>query len=283
MVVFVAASVGIQLFANFLGSGFYGSAELQYAFTIFQLPYGVFVVAIVTALVPELSESHASGDAQGYRDGLSFGLRMLAFIVVPASVGMVALSEPIVGLLYERGRFGPDDTLLVAAILRAYGMGLLGYAAYFMLVRAFYSRQNTRTPALLNVGLLVLYCALAYGLSRTVLGLEGVAYALSGAYAVLAVALLVAIHRESGSLDGRRLLRSLTKILVAGAAMYAVASAGVWLTGTGTSAPDRAAVLVFVGGAAVAAYLAAAHLLRAEELKNVNSLVRRRKLKGNGR
>jgi putative peptidoglycan lipid II flippase len=205
---------------------------------------------------------------------------MLAFVVVPASVGMVTLSVPIVGLLYERGRFGPDDTLMVAAILRAYGVGLLGYAAYFMLVRAFYSRQNTRTPALLNVGLLVLYCALAYGLSRTMLGLEGVAYALSGAYAVLAVALLVAMRRESGSLDGRRLLRSLTKILAAGATMYAVASVGVGLTGTGTNALDRAAVLVVVGGAAVASYLAAAHLLRADELKNVDSLVRRRKSSG---
>ncbi|MCA1849316.1 MAG: hypothetical protein LC704_10105, partial [Actinobacteria bacterium] len=133
-------------------------------------------------------------------------------------------------LLYERGEFGPRATQEVAALLVAYSVGLLGYATYFLLVRAFYSRQNTKTPALLNVFLFALYVALAYGLSRA-FEVIGVALALSGANAALALLGLAAMRREIKRLDGRRLLHSLSKILVAGAVMYAVAWGGVALLG----------------------------------------------------
>src|SRR5215217_3101851 len=179
MVVLVAASVAFQAFGVYLATQFEAVAELNYAFAVFSLPYGVFVVAIATALMPELSERHSRGDDEGYREIFSFGLRITALVVVPASAGMVALATPIIGLLYERGEFDARDTQTVAALLAAYSIGLLGYATYFFLVRAFYSRQNTKTPALLNAILLGVYVVLAYGLTRVV-GVTGVALALSG-------------------------------------------------------------------------------------------------------
>lgn len=275
MVVLVAASVAFQAFGAYLATQFEAYAELNYAFTIFSLPYGVFVVAIATALMPELSEKHARGDTEGYRDTFSFGLRTMVFVVVPSAVGMISLSEPIVGLLYERGRFEAQDTLAVSALLAAYAAGLLGYSAYFFFVRAFYSRQNTRTPALLNVAIFVLYAGLAYGLSR-VLGVVGVVIALSAAYAVLAALSLVATRREIKRVDGRRLLNSVIRISAAGAVMYAVARTGTALFGVGASFPERLLILAGVGGASLAAYLGAAYLLRAEELRSALALLRRR-------
>lgn len=275
MLVFVASSVGVQLIAYRLASGFGGTAEIQYAFIIFQLPYGVFAVAIATALTPELSEHHTRGDTAGYRYTLSFGLRNLAFIMVPALVGLAALSVPIIGALYERGAFGYEDTLSVAPILTAYAAGLLGYAAYFVLVRSFYSRQNTRTPAALNVGLLALYVVLALVLTSA-LGLIGVALAFSAAYTVLALALLAAMRREIKRIEGRRLLGSLARILAAGAIMYAVARAGLAIMGSGSSFVGYAAVLILIGGASLAAYLGSAYLLRVEELRSAMTLLRRR-------
>jgi putative peptidoglycan lipid II flippase len=276
--VLVAATVGVQVAVNLFGSSFGGVEKLFYAFVIFQLPYGVFVVAIATALVPELSERFARRDQDGYRENLSFGLRMTAFVAVPASVGLVALAEPVVGLLYEHGNFTSEDTSEVAALLATYGVGLLGYAASFVLVRSFYSRQNTKVPALLNVGLLVLYVALAYTLSR-VMELAGVALAFSGAYTVLALALLAAMRRELKCLDGRRLLRSLSRILAAGAVMYAVAKGGLILTGAGSGTLDRTVVLALVGGGALAAYLGVAFVLRAEEMGSAISSLRQRNAK----
>src|ERR671914_176565 len=164
VLVFTAATVGVQAAVNLFGSRFGGVEKLYYAFVVFQLPYGVFVVAIATALVPELSERFARADEGGFRENLSFGLRTTAFVAVPATVLLVAFS-----------------------------VGLLGYALSFLLARSFYSRQNSKTPALLNAGLLALYVALAYALSRT-MALTGVALAFSGAYTLLALALLEAMR-----------------------------------------------------------------------------------------
>src|SRR5215210_1179124 len=275
MVVLVAASVGFQLFGAYLATGFESLAELNYAFTIFSLPYGVFVVAIATALMPELSEQYSRRDADGYRDTFSFGLRTMAFVVIPSAVGLISLSKPIVGLLYERGHFGSQDTEDVSSLLLVYGAGLLGYSVYFYLVRAFYSRQNTRTPAVLNVAIFLLYAALAYGLSR-LWEVTGVVLALAIAYTVLAILSLAAMRRETGRLDGRRLLGSLLKVSVSGAAMYAVARVGTLLLGIGSDFATRLLVLIAVGGVSLAVYLGVAFLLGTEELKSVATLLRRR-------
>jgi putative peptidoglycan lipid II flippase len=276
VLVFTAGSIGVQFVGGTLLGSYYGAvAQLYFAFTVFSLPYGIFVIAIETATMPELSERHVREDAEGYRDTLSFGLRTMAFIVVPASVGLVVLANPTVALLYERGEFTSGSTEIVADILIAYSVGLLAYAAYFLLVRAFYSRQNTKTPALLNIGFFVLYTVLAYGLSL-VMGVTGIALALSVTSAVFALLGLAAMRREIRRIDGRRLMRSLARILAAGAAMYAVAWGGGWFLGTGSDLLERATILVVVGGVSLAAYLGTAFLLGAEELKSAISLLRRR-------
>ena len=275
MVVLVAASVAFQAFGVYLATQFQAVAQLNYAFAVFSLPYGVFVVAIATALMPELSERHARGDDEGYRDTFSFGLRTMVFVVVPSAVGMVALANPIIGLLYQRGQFDTQDTRAVATLLVVYSVGLLGYSAYFFLVRAFYSRQNTITPAMLNVAIFLLYAALAYALSH-VFEVLGIVLALSVAYAVLAVLGLLTTRREIKRIDGRRLLRSTAKVLAAGAVMYAVARGGTVVLGTGSDAAGRALILAVVGGASLAAYLGVAYALKTEELKAAVGLLRRR-------
>jgi putative peptidoglycan lipid II flippase len=275
MVVLVAASVGFQAFAAFLASGFGAIAELGYAFTVFSLPYGIFAVAIATAFLPELSERYSQGDSEGYRENLSLGLRAMTFVMVPATVGTAAFAKPIVGLLYQRGKFEEEDTRIVATILVAYAVGLLGYSAYFFLVRAFYSRQNTKTPAVLNVAIFVVFVGFSYYLSNW-LKAPGIALALSVSYAVLALASLWATRREIGNVDGGRLLVSLTKVLIAGAAMYAAAQIGISLFGAGSDFVERAGVIFLIGGLSVAVYLGVALLLRTEELGYVISLISRR-------
>ncbi|CAN5684018.1 murein biosynthesis integral membrane protein MurJ [soil metagenome] len=275
MVVLVAASVGFQLFGTFMATQFKAAALLGYAFAIFSLPYGIFVVAIATALMPELSEKHSREDLVGYRDTFSFGLRVMSFVVVPSMVALVALAEPMVGLLYERLNFDAQDTQRVAALLAAYSIGLLGYSAYFFFVRAFYSLQNTMTPATLNVLILAVYVVLVYALAET-FGAIGIPLALSITYSILALLALAAMRREIKWIDGRQLLRSLAKILLAGVIMYAVSQAGTILLGTGAGALGRALIIVTVGGTSLAAYLGAAFLLKAEEISWAATLLRRR-------
>jgi putative peptidoglycan lipid II flippase len=121
----------------------------------------------------------------------------------------------------------------------------------------------------------VLYVALAYALSR-IMALTGVALAFSGAYTLLALALLAAMRQEIKHLDGRRLARSMVKILAAGAAMYTVTRGGTALLGVGSGALERVLILAFVGGASLAAYLGVALLLRMEEVSSAVALLRPR-------
>ena len=277
VLVLVAATVGVQIMANLFASRFDGVDELYYAYIIFLLPYGVFVVSIATALTPDLSEKFTNHDADGYRDTLSSGLRATAFVTVPALVGLSALAVPVVGLLYQRGEFSPDDTRLVAAILTAFAIGLPGYAIQFVLVRAFYARQSSVTPAALNIGLLVVFVGTAYILSDT-LGLVGVALGFSLAYTLLAAALLAAMHREAQGIEGRQFAVSLAKMLAAGIVMYIAARFSLYLVGTGTSAPGRILVVTLVGSVSLASYLGASLLLRVEEVRSVGSLLKTRRI-----
>lgn len=276
MVILVAASVGFQFFATFLATGFGAASDIIYAFTIFSVPYGILAVAISTALMPDLSEQHSRGDLESYRRTFSLGLRSIAFVLVPASIGMIVLAEPVVGLLYQRGAFDTEQTQTVATLLAAYAVGLVGYSAYFFLVRAFYSRQNTKTPAILNVAIFVIFVVFAYALSR-LWQAPGIALALSAAYAVLALASLAATRREIGRIDGHRLATSLARIAAAGVAMYALALAGVELLGAGNSFWERLTILMLVGGISTAAYLGVALALRAEELRAVLEMLKRRR------
>jgi putative peptidoglycan lipid II flippase len=174
----------------------------------------------------------------------------------------------------------------VAAVLTAFAIGLPGYALQLVLVRSFYARQNSSTPALLNIGLFIVFVGFAYFFSAAY-GLTGVAAGFSAAYTLLAFALLFAMHREIEGVEGRRLAKSLMKILAAGLVMYAVARTGISLTGAGSSLPGRALILCAVGGASFAAYFGFAFLLRTEELRSAVSLIGSRSSSrsepGNGR
>ena len=143
-------------------------------------------------------------------------------------------------------------------------------------MRAFYSRKNTKTPAILNVFIFMIFVGFSYTLSRF-LQAPGIALALSTAYVVLALASLALTRREIGRVDGRRIAVSLFKALSAGAVMYALAVAGTELLSIGGSVWERLAVLALVGGVSTATYLGVTFILRSEELGYVLALLRKRR------
>jgi putative peptidoglycan lipid II flippase len=166
VLVFTAGSLGVQYVGGtLLASSFAAVPQLYFAFTVFSLPYGIFVIAIETATMPELSERYASGDEEGYRDTLSFGLRTMAFIIVPSSVGLVALATPIVGLLYERGESARRTRQLVANILAAYSVGLPRLRGVLPPGAGPSTRGKHEDAGLLNICLFGLYAPVAYALS----------------------------------------------------------------------------------------------------------------------
>ncbi len=250
------------------------------AFILFQLPHAIFAVSIFTALLPAMSGRWAAGDVDGFRHLLSQGLRATAAIVIPASLGYLVLARPIVRLLLEHGATGAASGDLVADVLVMFAVGLFPFSAWQLLLRAFYSMQDSRTPALVNVAAIALNVALDlvffFGLD---LGVQGLALGFALEYVAGVVVLAAIIRRRLRGLDGDRLLTSIVRTAAAGAATAGVAwLAARWLgqsLGTATILEQTVQVLGAVA-AGVAVFVASATLLRIEEVAMVRAQMFRR-------
>jgi putative peptidoglycan lipid II flippase len=195
---------------------------LSYAFRFMQFPIGVFGVAIATAALPPLSRSTANPDYTEFRQTLSHSLVLIFLLCIPSAVGLVVLGEPIVALIFERGKFTSFDTVQTANALAAYSVGLAGYAAIKVLSPAFYALNDVRMPMLISLGSV----AINYVMNSLLVGPFGhVGLALSTSTVALVNFLLLALfmRRKLRRLGGRRLGSTVLRILVASAAMAAVA------------------------------------------------------------
>jgi len=239
------------------------------AFMLFQLPHAIFVVSVFTALLPAMSSRWVDGDRNAFRELLARGIRWTAVIVVPAALGYLVLAVPIVRLLLQHGVAGPKSTDLVAGILVFFSLGLFSFSTFQLLLRAYYSMQDTRTPALVNIAavglnvLVDLLFVLALGM-----GVRGLALGHATAYTFGSIALLALIRRRLGGVDGRRILSGLSRTflaagITAGVAWVASRAIGGWV-GTDTLGGQAAQVLGAVA-AGILAFVAAALMLRVDE------------------
>jgi putative peptidoglycan lipid II flippase len=252
-------------------------SHLYYANRLKELVLGGFAVSIATAILPTLSKQALAADREPFKDNLAFALRLIAFVTVPASVGLVALQVPIVRVLFQGGRFGPEDTEATAGVLATLAIGLFFFAGVRVIVPAFYALKNTKLPvaaALADAVVFLVLCAVLTG----PLGLPGIGLAASVAAAVNVVVLLAALRRREGRLRGRAMLSSLVRVAAASAAMGGLLWAAGRVVPAGTYAGWRGAgVLTLVIGVASVFYWLAAHWLGAPEPAELRRLVRRRR------
>jgi len=151
-------------FASHLPEG--SISYLYYAGRLMELPLGVFGVAIAQAVLPMLSSMVVSKDMDGFRSSLSFALRLVNFVNIPAMVGLFVLSIPIIDLLFVRGRFSAEDGLLTSYALSFYALGIVPVAASRIVVAVFYSLKDTKTPligALITFAVNIVACLLLVG------------------------------------------------------------------------------------------------------------------------
>jgi putative peptidoglycan lipid II flippase len=272
------AATQVNLFVNTLLATSQGTGAvswLSYAFRLMYLPIGLFGVSIATATLPAVSRHAAMGDREGIRHTVARAIAMMLVLNVPAMFGLIALSEPIVRLLFERGRFHPSDTAATASALRFYAVGLTGYATARIASPVFYALGRSRVPVLVSISTIVLNVVLNVWLVR-LLGFRGLALGTSVAMMANGGLLLVLLHRHLDGLEESRLVTTFLKIAAASCAM-AGAAAGLHrvfsglTTGSGTFAN---AVLVFAAiGAGLAVLTVVAKLLRIREFDEALSSV----------
>jgi putative peptidoglycan lipid II flippase len=254
-----------------------GPTYLFYGMRLIQFPLGIFGVALATAILPTLSSQAARGALDELRTTLGFGLRMILFIIVPAMMGLILLRTPIVHLFFEHGTFTAQDTAETALAVLCYAVGLWAFGGVRIIVTAFYSLQDTRTPAISAAIALAANILLSLVL-MSVLGAAGLALATAFAAMVNGIILVAVLNRRLGGVDwgavGWSSLRVLVACIPLMIACWWTAEAQIWTHSDGWIMQSVA--LVAAIGFSVVGYLGVHMLFRSEELNVVLGMVRKK-------
>jgi putative peptidoglycan lipid II flippase len=224
----VVSQVGVLIDRNLASQTGEGSmAAMRFATTLVQFPLGLVGSAVAFAVLPTLSRHASAGQTitgqatngtDAYKATLARGISMVLMLIVPASVGLAVLREPLVRLLFQHGAFNAEATARTALAFLCYSPSIPFAAIDQLLIFAFYARQNTVTPVLVGVVGVAVYLAVALTLLPT-LGMAGLVLANSAQWIIHALILLVLLWRAIAGLRGYGLGWSTLKVLTAGLAM----------------------------------------------------------------
>jgi putative peptidoglycan lipid II flippase len=267
------AAVQINVFTDNWFASFFGNGAVTYlncAFRLMQFPIGLFGVAIGVATLPTVSAHVARGDMIEFRKTLGRSIRLAFLLCVPAACGLAVLAQPLIAVIYQHGRFDAEATRQTAFCLRAFAVGLAGYAAIKVIAPTFYALGDSRTPMYVSVGSIIVNAGTDYLFSMP-LGMKTAGLALSTSCVALVnfFLLLFLMRRKIKRVEASALVRSLARIGIASLAM----SVAAWYTYAAlqqhryTSVAAAIAVALIVFGAFC-------KLLRVEELGELIAVLR---------
>jgi putative peptidoglycan lipid II flippase len=263
------------LLASLLASG--SVSYLYYANRMVQLPLGVFGVALGVAILPMLTSQAARQEIDELRNTLAFGIRLILFITVPASVGLIILSFPIINTLWERGEFLRTTTHETSLALIYYSVGLCAFAGAKVMVSAFYSFQDTKTPMKIGIYSMLLNVTLAIILMGP-LKHGGIALATSLSSIFNVGALVYLMKKRLGRMGGRKIVNSMAQLTIAVTLMgLGVYFANAWWFDPEAPLIQRIGILFGEITLGVVIFTCASWLMKNEELKFIHQLIRERK------
>jgi len=264
-----------QLFATHFLDPKLAPAAIVRAFRLYMLPQGMFSVAVATVLFPLLSRQTAREDWDAFKSTMATGLRLISFLLLPASAAAAVLATPIVRVLYQHGVFTAGQTHIVAPCLAAFSLGLTFNGTMLMLNRGFFSLQSPWIPttvAVMNLGVNAGLDAVFYRFGIWGIPLSTSIVNIAGTWAMLSL-----FRRRVGGFEMTETVRSFVLVAVASAVLAAV---GWWVwhildSAFGQSLPAQ---IVSLGGGLLlgyAAFFGACRLLGVRELETMLRLRRR--------
>jgi putative peptidoglycan lipid II flippase len=275
---FALGQIPVVIYQNLASALPPGSlSSFMYAYRLQQLPIGIFAYSVGLAIFPTLTEAISLKRWQVFRDSFSLALRGIMFVTIPISVGMMVLAQPLISVVFQHGLFTHQDTLATVPSLVFFAFGIVEQSASVILPRTFYALQDTWTPVLLG-GITLLVNIVLMNVLVKPLAQGGLALAISISGIVNMLLLLYSLRRKIGFIDGRRIITSLSKILLASTIM----GMAVWLmlryTSTFTGTNFSGSLIDLVVGTFVGAvvFLVLAVVLRMQELELILQIARRR-------
>ncbi|HUA41058.1 MAG TPA: murein biosynthesis integral membrane protein MurJ [Streptosporangiaceae bacterium] len=243
-----------------------GITVYNYAWLLFQLPYAVVGISVITALLPRMS-AHATQRRFGLvRQDFSIGVRLAATIVVPCSLVLAVLGPKLGEVFFAHGKTHLNQAHYMGVVFAVFCLGLLPYMIFQLQLRVFYSVHDSKTPALIGLATMIvnivanLIALSVLPKSQLVAGL-GAGFGVANLFGLL-IAWRILSTRLRG-LDGYRIGRTLVRMYAATlpAALLAVL--------VGLVTPNAYVVVIIGGGLAAGMYLMFARLLRIEELSSL--------------
>jgi len=257
-------------------------AALYVADRVMELVLGGYAIAVATAILPMMSHQAAAKDFESLKKTLSFSVRIVAFITIPAALGLMVLREPIIRVLFQHGQFVAESTRLTARALLYYAIGLPALATVKLVVPAFYSTRDTKTPVIvasislvLNIVLNIVF--LEFFFNKVKNGGPALATALATFFDFFA--LLIIFRLRYGPMGTMEIFRSFAKVSLCAGIMGVACWFGNYYTAFTVHSRFLVQLLVFSGliiGATVL-YLALAWIFRCHEVEEVYGIATRRR------
>jgi putative peptidoglycan lipid II flippase len=266
-----AGNLVVQILANAASAGLNGYSAYSIAWQLFQLPYAIVGISVITALLPRMSEHASARRYSLVRDDFSIGVRLASVIVVPAAIYLGVLGGPVAEVLFSYGSTSAAHARYVGEVFGLFALGLVPYMLTQLQLRVFYSFQDSKTAALVGVLTMVFSIAAAltaWSLLPAAQVVAGLAVAYGLANLVAAFAGWALLLRRVGSLDGRAIARSLTRMHLAtvpGVVFALAVMAGAAHVVHNPSPAYGLVVTVIGGGGALALYALCARSLRVAE------------------
>ena len=279
----VASQIGVTVIAAVGGHNKKAFTVFTNADLLIQMPYGILVVSLLTALMPRLSRAAARGQQDVVIDDLGLGARLSAVCLVPITALLIVLGQSLTIVLFSYGQNSIDSARLIGTALAASAFGLFPFAMVMLQLRVFYAMRDGRTPALINIFMvgtktvIVLVCAQLFSGDPAKIAVA-LTTATSASYVIGAVVGHICLTRRLGNLRFGGVVVTVVKVVIASTIGGLVAfGIGVALQGALGHGRTAAFATLLLGG--VAGLLVLGLVLwrmRISEIEDIVSMARRR-------
>ena len=262
-------------FGSRLLNGFGGSA-IDLSTNLYLIIVGVFILSVTNVIFPRLSRMTAENEAQKFKDTICKTVHASMYFIIPMMAGLAVLSHPIVNLIYGGGQLDADAVLMTSDALRYVSLGMIGFALQTVLSKAYFARQNGKTPLIagfISIAVNILLCVLLTG----TMGVKGLAIASAAAATVNAIVLIIPLERAGSSFINKAFSIDMVKMAVSAAVMTAVVLFLMNALGSLGSGTIAKAVIAFVPAAAgCVVYFALTAVFRVDEAIEAAGYIKRR-------